>query len=121
MATSTESNPPAKDVRGASQNTPPARDTRAASGAAASEARDARAASGAAASTTKDTRGLSGVSELNMEKSILRRGLATPQEIEACKALRTKLAAKDDSRSLLDIMVDAKVLTKGQSIRLLKE
>ena len=69
----------------------------------------------------KDARGLSGVSELNMEKSILRRGLATPQEIEGCKALRAKLAAKDDSRGLLDIMVDAKVLTKNQSIRLLKE
>ena len=69
----------------------------------------------------KDARGLSGVNELNMEKSILRRGLATPQEIEACKALRVKLAAKDDSRGLLDIMVDAKVLTKGQSLRILKE
>ena len=90
MATSTESNPPTKDV------------------------------------AVKDARGLSGLSESNLEASILRRGLATPQEIEACKAHRAKLAAaskeKDEpSRSLLDIMVEARVLTKSQSIRLIKE
>jgi eukaryotic-like serine/threonine-protein kinase len=94
MATSTESNPPAKDA-----STPPAKPAAAAS----------------------DVRGLSGVSELNLEKSIIRRGLATPHEVEACKAHRAKLAAKDASKSLIDIMVDAKVLTKSQSIRLLKE
>jgi eukaryotic-like serine/threonine-protein kinase len=45
--------------------------------------------------TGKDAKGLSGLDEVNMEKSILRRGLATPGEIEACKAHRTKLAAKN--------------------------
>ena len=72
----------------------------------------------------KDARGLSGVNELNLEKSIIRRGLATPQEIEACKSLRAKLAAKEGPavpRNLIDIMVEAKVLTKGQSLRLVKE
>jgi serine/threonine protein kinase len=74
----------------------------------------------------KDARGLSGLSESSLEQSILRRGLATPQEIEACKAHRAKLASsssnKDEpARSLLDIMVDAKVLTKNQSLRLVKE
>ncbi len=73
----------------------------------------------------KDARGLSGLSESSLEASILRRGLATPQEIEACKAHRVKLAAaasnKDEpARSLLDIMVEARVLTKNQSIRLIK-
>ena len=71
----------------------------------------------------KEPQGLSGVSELNLEKSIIRRGLATPQEIEACKALRAKLAAKEASatpRNLIDVMVDARVLTKGQSARLIK-
>ncbi len=92
MATSTESNPPAKDA-----SNQPAKDT------------------------PKDTRGLSGVSELNLEKSVIRRGLATPQEVEACKTIRAKLAAKDSNRTLIDIMVEAKVLTKSQSIRLLKE
>ncbi len=85
MATSTESNPPAKGA-------------------------------------PNDGRGLSGFNELNLEKSIIRRGLATAQEVEQCKALRAKLAAKDPAgRSLIDIMVEARVLTKGQSIRLLKE
>ncbi len=96
MATSTESNPPAKDA-----SNPPAKD--------------------GSTLTPRDARGLSGVSELNLEKSIIRRGLATAQEVEACKALRAKLAAKDPSRSLVDIMVEAKVLTKSQSMRLIKE
>jgi serine/threonine protein kinase len=74
----------------------------------------------------KDARGLSALSESGLEQSILRRGLATPQEIEACKAHRAKLASsssnKDEpARSLLDIMVEAKVITKNQSIRLIKE
>ena len=42
-------------------------------------------------------------------------------EIEACKAHRAKLAAKDETKGLLEIMVEAKVLTKNQSVRLLKE
>ena len=93
MATSTETNPPAKDATN----------------------------DGKAASMPRDSRGLSGVNDLNLEKSIIRRGLATAQEVEACKSLRAKLAAKDASRSLVDIMVEAKVLTKNQSLRLLKE
>ncbi len=71
-----------------------------------------------------ESQGLSGVNELNLEKSIIRRGLATSQEVEACKALRAKLAAKegaDKPRNLVDIMVEARVLTKGQSARLVKE
>jgi serine/threonine-protein kinase len=87
MATSTETNPPAKDAPGVS-------------------------AVG---------QGLSAVNELNLEKSILRRGLATPQEIEACKAYKAKLEAKETPKSLIEIMVEARVLTKNQSIRLLKE
>jgi len=69
----------------------------------------------------KDSKGLSSLNEFNLEKSILRRGLATPNEIEACKAHKAKLAAKDESKGLLDIMVEAKVLTRSQSVRLLKE
>jgi serine/threonine protein kinase len=75
----------------------------------------------------KDTRGLSSLSESSLEHSILRRGLATAQEIEACKAHRAKLASsscngKDEpAKSLLDIMVEAKVITRNQSIRLVKE
>jgi serine/threonine protein kinase len=98
MATSTESNPPAQDA-----STPTVRPT-------------------PAPAAASDVRGLSGVSDLNLEKSVIRRGLATTQEVEACKALRAKLAAKENnSRSLIDIMVEARVLTKNQSIRLLRE
>src|SRR5918997_1299830 len=68
-----------------------------------------------------DSKGLSSLDELNLEKSILRRGLATAREIEACKAHRAKLTGSDASKSLLDIMVEAKFLTKNQSIRVLKE
>lgn len=81
MATSTESNPPAKELKS-----------------------------------------LSSLNEFNLEKSILRRGLATPVEIDLCKAHKAKLAAKgEDAKGLLEIMVEAKVLTKGQSARLVKE
>jgi eukaryotic-like serine/threonine-protein kinase len=74
----------------------------------------------------KDARGLSGLSESSLEQSILRRGLATTQEIEACKAHRAKLTTsvngKDEpAKSLIDIMVEAKVITRNQSIRLIKE
>jgi serine/threonine protein kinase len=71
----------------------------------------------------KDVKGLSGLDEANLEKSILRRGLATVAEIEACKAHRSKIAVqnKESSPSLLEIMVDAKVLTRSQMIRLLQE
>ncbi len=74
-------------------------------------------------SSGKDLRGLSSLDESNLEKSILRRGLATAGEIQACKNHRSKLAAKDklSSPSLLEVMVDAKVLTRSQIIRLLQE
>src|SRR5918997_5141108 len=68
-----------------------------------------------------DSKGLSSLDELNLEKSILRRGLATAREIKACKAHRAKLSGSDASKGLLDIMVEAKFLTKNQSIRVLKE
>jgi serine/threonine protein kinase len=70
----------------------------------------------------KDSKSLSSLNEFNLEKSILRRGLATTVEIEACKSHRAKLAQKgEEARGLLEIMVDAKVLTRSQSMRLLKE
>jgi serine/threonine-protein kinase len=74
---------------------------------------------------TRDPVGLSGVDELNLERSILRRGLATAAEIEACKVHRSKLAAASPKdappKGLLEIMVEAKVLTRGQVNRLLHE
>ena len=71
----------------------------------------------------KDPRGFSGLDESLLEKSILRRGLATAAEIEACKSKRTQMAAKEKEvpKSLLEIMVEARVLTKSQMVRLLQE
>ncbi len=77
----------------------------------------------AGASDAKDVRGLSGIDESHLEKSILRRGLATVAEIEACKTQCKQQAAKEKevSKSLLEIMVEAKVLTKSQMMRLISE
>ena len=71
----------------------------------------------------KDPKSSSGVDESQLEKSILRRGLATAAEIEACKSQRKQLVAKesDVSKSLLEIMVEAKVLTRSQMTRLSQE
>ncbi|MEA2631405.1 MAG: eukaryotic-like serine/threonine-protein kinase, partial [Chloroflexota bacterium] len=71
---------------------------------------------------TKDLKGLSSLDEMNLEKSILRRGLATAAEIEACKLQRAKLAAsKDETKGLLEVMVEYRVLTRNQSQRILNE
>jgi len=71
----------------------------------------------------KDPKSSSAVDESQLEKSILRRGLATAAEIEACKSQRKQLVAKesDGSKSLLEIMVEAKVLTRSQMTRLVQE
>ena len=71
--------------------------------------------------SARDAKSLSSLEEFNLEKSILRRGLATATEIEMCKAHKAKLAGKEGPKGLLEIMVEARVLTKNQSIRLLKE
>jgi serine/threonine-protein kinase len=72
---------------------------------------------------SKDPRSSSGIEEAQLEKSILRRGLATPAEIEACKSHRNQLASQssDQAKSLLEIMVEAKVLTRSQMTRLKQE
>jgi serine/threonine protein kinase len=103
MATSTDSNPPAKDSKILSSQ---------------HEKRDSK---GLSNQDNLDARGLSSLDEMNLEKSILRRGLATPNEIELCKQYRAKLASKDETKGLLEIMVEAKVLTRNQSLRILKE
>jgi eukaryotic-like serine/threonine-protein kinase len=71
----------------------------------------------------KDPKSSSAIDESQLEKSILRRGLATAAEIEACKSQRKKLGAqeKDPPKSLLEIMVEAKVLTRSQMTRLVQE
>ena len=70
----------------------------------------------------RDKKSLSSITDFSLEKTILRRGLATPNEIEMCKSHMAKQAAKgEECKGLLEIMVEAMVLTKAQSTRLLKE
>jgi predicted Ser/Thr protein kinase len=114
--------PPAGSERSQSVGKAPTTAAPPPAAAAAKPSASAAARSGpppAARSDPAKLPGLSALSESSLEKSILRRGLATAQEIEACKAYRAKM--KEESKSLLDIMVAAKVLTQSQSQRLMKE
>ncbi|RUL85850.1 serine/threonine protein kinase [Tautonia sociabilis] len=63
------------------------------------------------------------MTEKTLEQTIIRRGLVTPEELEACKAHRARLASsgKEAPKGLLEIMVAAKALTPGQAQRLIKE
>jgi serine/threonine protein kinase len=136
MATSTESNPPTKPSQSdaafnptasSSADKPPAISSAAKSGPVNSSAATRPTASNSSAKpadgmgSKRDGRGISGLDESTLEKSVLRKGLATQQEVDACKAHRAKIAGQDDSKGLLDIMLAAKVITPSQSQRLLKE
>jgi serine/threonine-protein kinase len=73
-------------------------------------------------SGTKDARGLSALDESALEKSIIRRGLATPQEVEYCKQQRARLAKeRGEPPGLLQVMIAAKALTESQARRLFQE
>jgi predicted Ser/Thr protein kinase len=116
MATSTESNYPARPADG---------DSSARSAGNAAPARPSGTASSKPAMTESqkiDLRDLS-LSESAVERTILRRGLATPQELEVCKAHRAKALAseKDSVKVLLETMIAARVLTQNQAVRLVKE
>ncbi len=77
-----------------------------------------------AGSTVKTAGGLSGLTDENLERTIIRRGLATAEEIDACKQMRAKLAAGDPptpTRGLLEVMVGAKAITATQAQRLVKD
>ena len=71
----------------------------------------------------RSSAGLSALNESHIEHVVVRRGLATPREIDACKAHLAKLVPKEGepTKNLLEIMVEAKVLTRSQSQRLLKD
>src|SRR5262249_3018677 len=121
MATTTDDNPPAQDEPAAA---PKDKDAPAAGGPSAKSAPAtggstprAKASSGA-----KDAKGLSSFNELNLERTVIRRGLATAQEVEYCKAQRAKLAAgKPEPPGLLEVMIAAKALTASQARRLTQE
>jgi tRNA A-37 threonylcarbamoyl transferase component Bud32 len=96
---------------------PPAANGPSSTGASGSPAASPTRTDAAAKSGTRDARGLSALDEANLERSVIRRGLATEPELEACKKLRAKNAEK----GLLEIMVAAGVLTKNQALRLVRE
>lgn len=111
MSTSVESTPPAKEPTPSApapktpSTPPPARS-------------DAKAKS--------DAKGLSAIQDANLERTIIRRGLATPEEVNHCKAQRVKIAAakekeQEPAPGLLEVMVAAKALTASQARRILQE
>lgn len=78
--------------------------------------------SGSSAATPKDARGLSALDESALEKSIIRRGLATAQELDYCKQQRARLSKeKGEALGLLQVMIAAKALTESQARRLFQE
>ncbi len=114
MSTSVESIPPAKEPTSiAGSSAPPA-------GSVAPKTPSTPPAAKA------DSKGLSAIQDLNLERTILRRGLATPEEVNHCKAQRLKIAAAKDKEQapapgLLEVMVAAKALTASQARRILQE
>ncbi len=108
MSTSVENTPPTKDTP-----TPATSSTPAASGA--------KARSGVPAAAS-DMKGLSTLSDLNLERTVIRRGLATQAEVDHCKVQRSRLAKeKEAAPSLLEVMVAAKALTASQARRIVQE
>ncbi len=81
----------------------------------------ASAGGGRGGSKAVDSRGLSSLNESSLERTILRRGLATAEEIESCRMRINKKIGEDDAKALLQMMVDSKVLTNSQAIRLFRE
>ena len=72
----------------------------------------------------KDPRGFSGLDESQLEKSMLRRGLATAAEIEACKTKRTADRRQGEGgsrRACWRSWSRPRSLTRSQMVRLLQE
>lgn len=65
----------------------------------------------------QDARGQSAIQESDLDRSILRRGLATETELAGCKSLRPKHPEK----GYVEILVGSGVITKNQAQRLLKD
>ena len=117
MATSVESNPPAKD-NPSPVPSPEAQSAVKVQSSPPSARSDAKAKS--------DAKGLSTLQDLNLERTIIRRGLATVDEINHCKAQRAKIASAKEKEqapapSLLKVMVAAKALTASQARRIVQE
>lgn len=79
------------------------------------------ARSGSPAAASRPSTGLSGLSEENLNRTLIRRGLVTEEEIETCRGHQEKLKAAGENRSLLEVMIAAKALTPSQAQRLVRE
>jgi eukaryotic-like serine/threonine-protein kinase len=120
MASSVESNTPAKEK----DKDAPA--VEAPSAAAKPKANSTPPTAKSDAKAKTDTKSGSSLQDMNLERTIIRRGLATPEEVQHCKVQRTKIAAAKDKEqapapSLLEVMVAAKALTASQARRVLQE
>lgn len=80
-------------------------------------------AAGSAQPGARSSTGLSGVSEENLTRTVIRRGLATAEEIETCRAMhaKAKAAGQAENRGLLEFMVAAKAITATQARRIIEE
>ncbi len=113
-------NPPSPLQPAASRPPTPSASTPASSKKPGSSSSQQRPAS--SSSVIKDPRGLSALDESALEKSIIRRGLATPQELDYCKQQRSKIAKeKGEPPGLLQVMIAARALTESQARRLFQE
>src|SRR4051794_31780082 len=129
MATSVESNPPAKDTAGtpgASSSNSPAAPTVPATGTPQAKSGTPTPAARSDVKAKSDVKGLSALSDMNLERTIIKRGLATVEEINHCKAQRAKIAAAKEKEqapapSLLQVMVAAQALTASQARRIIQE
>lgn len=72
-------------------------------------------------STSKSATGLSALAEVELVRAVLDHDFATQAEIDQCKALQERMARKDEHKPLMQIMVDAHVLTPNQAKRLLAD
>jgi hypothetical protein len=127
MASSVESNPPTKDPDAPVAN-PPAASGRppAVSASAPPKVQSTPPTTRSDAKAKSDPKSMSTLQDMNLERTIIRRGLATPEEVQHCKAQRTKIAAAKEKEqapapSLLEVMVAAKALTASQARRVLLE
>ncbi len=119
--------PPAQGpATGASPGSGPS--SGASSGARQASAPRATSSSGAPSGSVppgkeKDPRGQSALDESSLEKSIIRRGLATSQELDYCKQQKARLAKErgGEPPGLLQVMIAAKALTESQARRLYQE
>ena len=120
MSTSVESTPPAKEPT--STANPPTT----AAGPSPPKSPSNPPAAKSDAKAKSDPKGLSAIQDANLERTIIRRGLATPEEVTHCKAQRQKIAAAKEKEQepppgLLEVMVAAKALTASQARRILQE